>query len=212
MNAADMLRAAPFAGDVQKRRNAETILAEFQAARWPAGLALAAIANAVAESGLNEFATGDGGHSIGLFQINDLRGQLTFDFDRRDPEANTRHIMRELANKWTKSGQIGRYNARESMQQAYQRGASVPEMAALFAAIVERPADIPGEMAKREALTRNLFPEAAIRRASAVKYGGADVLLPARTDVDPLSAAYWWGVAGAVALLAGAIVWRRFRS
>jgi hypothetical protein len=187
MNAADMLRAAPFAGDVQKRRNAETILAEFQAARWPAGLALAAIANAVAESNLNEFATGDGGHSIGLFQINDLRGQLTFDFDRRDPEANTR-------------------------QQAYQRGASVPEMAALFAAIVERPADIPGEMAKREALTRNLFPEAAIRRASAVKYGGADVLLPARTDVDPLSAAYWWGVAGAVALLAGAIVWRRFRS
>jgi 2-methylisocitrate lyase-like PEP mutase family enzyme len=98
------------------------------------------------------------------------------------------------------------------MQQAYQRGASVPEMAALFAAIVERPADIPGEMAKREALTRTLFPEAAIRRASAVKYGGADVLLPARTDVDPLSAAYWWGVAGAVALLAGAIVWRRFRS
>jgi hypothetical protein len=210
MNAPEMLQAAPFAGDVQRRRNAEIILREFEAARWPAGMALAAIVNAVAESNLNEFAAGDGGHSVGLFQINDLGGKVIYPFDRTDPRANTRHILQELANKWNKTGKIGRYNATESMAQAFSRGGTVPKMAALFAAIVERPADIPGEMAKREALARTLFPEVAIRRADTIAYRTLDFLVPARTDVEPMKAAYWWAsMLGAASIVVAVIVRQR---
>lgn len=212
MNAAELVRSAPFAADVQKRRNAETILAEFQSARMPAGLALAAIANAYAESGLNERATGDGGHSIGLFQLNDLRGQRPFDFDRTDPRKNTRWIIDEMVRLWRKRGQIGKYNAVESMADAYLRGASVADMAALFSAVVERPSDVSGEMTKRAALARSLFPESAIRQAKSINYTTFDVIIPPRTDVDTHRAFYWWSGVVSFGALAGVILWRRFRT
>lgn len=211
MNAKELLQAASFAGDVQKRRNAEIILDEFQSARMPAGVAVAAIVNAIAESGLNETRAGDNGHSVGLFQLNDLRGTRPFDFDRADPRKNTRWIIAELARLWRSKGKIGNYSADESLEDAYNRGASVADMAALFSAVVERPRDVYGEMTKRAALARATFPESAVRQAKSVRYTGYDVIIPPRTDLEPNRALYWWAAILGASVLGGAILWRRFK-
>ena len=212
MNAKELLRAAPFAADPQKRRNAEIILDEFQSARIPAGVAIAAVVNAIAESGLNEFKSGDGGHSLGLFQLNDLLGRRPFDFDRFDPRKNTRWIIGELTRLWRATGKIGNYTATESFADAYNRGASVDELSALFSAIVERPKDVYGEMTKRSALARATFPESAIRQAKGIDYSTFDVILPPRTDIDRTGALYWWSAMLGAGLLVGAVIYRRFRT
>jgi hypothetical protein len=212
MNAAQILRSASFVGDVQKRRNAEIIVEEFQSARMPAGLALAAVVNALAESGLNEQAVGDRGHSVGLFQLNDLKGKRPFDFDRTDPRKNTRWIAEEMARLWRAKGKIGNYTAPESMEEAFNRGASISEMAGLFTAVVERPNDVYGEMERRAALARSVLPESSVQQAKAVKYTGYDVIIPPRTDVDPHRAIYWWAAFIGAGALAGALLWRRFRT
>lgn len=138
-------------------QNAQVIVAEFAAAGLPYGIGLAAIPNAMAESGLRNDAVGDNGNSVGLFQINALGGARTFDGDRRDPRYNSRWIAEEYKRYRTKKGRIGTFVAQESLDEAYARGASVAEMAGLFAAIVERPRDQVGEQARRAVLARSMF-------------------------------------------------------
>jgi hypothetical protein len=211
MNAYQMLDAAPLLRNAQKRAMAGIILDEFKAARIPAGLALAAVANAIRESGLDPNASGDNGHSIGLFQINDLGGRIEYDFDRTDPRANTQHIIRELFRMWAKDGKIGRYQAERSMKDAYENGATVPEMAALFAAIVERPKDIPKEMEASERIAREQFPEVTVRKARSIAYSSTDILIPPRSGIDNRAVFYWWAsILGSSALIA-ALLWRRSR-
>lgn len=179
--------------------NAKVIVSEFVRAGLPAGVGLAAVTNAMAESALNANAVGDGGNSVGLFQINALGGARTFDGDRKDPRYNARWITDEYKRYRSKKGRIGTYNAAESLDEAYDRGASVAEMAGLFAAIVERPRDQYGEKSRREAMARSMF--------------GAFADLPANRVTMGVSVVAVAGIAVAsIAILAGGyFAWRYYR-
>lgn len=155
--------------------NAKVIVSEFVRSGLPAGIGLAAIPNAMAESALNANAVGDGGNSVGLFQINALGGARTFDGDRKDPRYNARWITDEYKRYRSLKGRIGNFNATESLDEAYDRGASVAEMAGLFAAIIERPRDQYGEKSRREALARSMFGSFADLPAKRVAEGASVV-------------------------------------
>jgi hypothetical protein len=195
------LVANAFARDADKRANAQIILDEFMVAGLPAGVALAAIVNAEAESGLNPLAAGDNGHSVGLFQINDIGGKVKYDFDRTDPNANTRWIIKEYDRLDTKTGKIGNYTATRSLDQMFKDGVNVADMAAEFAAIVERPGNIEGEKYHRRGIARSLFGGFANYPARVFEYGGRS-LTEAFTEDPKLREAlirrYWWYAAGAV--------------
>ena len=205
ITAADLVANA-FSRNAAKRANAQIILDEFMVAGFPAGLALAAIVNAEAESGLNPAASGDNGHSLGLFQINDIGGKVTYDFDRLDPRENVRWIIREYARLDKKSGKIGNYTTARSLDQYLTDGVHVADMAAEFAAIVERPADIEGAKYKRRALARTLFGGYANYPARSFDFGGRSVTTALTEDPALREAAvrrYWWYAAGFAFFSAG---------
>jgi len=149
----DILRlVAPKYRSERNDRMMQIIATEFAAAGLPANAIAAAIVNSYAESGLNPTIPGDGGHSIGLFQLNDWgAGQgLSVEF-RQDPVNNTKTILqREVL---TGRGATFRRRAKE--------GASVAELAAIFARDIERPADKAGAMKTRSALAIQMFPSLA---------------------------------------------------
>lgn len=149
----DILRlVAPKYRSERNDRMMQIIATEFAKAGLPTNAIAAAITNAKAESGLNPLASGDGGHSIGLFQLNDWgAGQgLTVEF-RQDPVNNARTILqREVL---TGRGATFRRRAKE--------GASVAELAAIFARDIERPADKAGAMAARGRLAARMWPTLA---------------------------------------------------
>jgi hypothetical protein len=128
------------------------IAGEFAAAGLGTNAIAAAITNAYAESGLNPTIPGDGGHSIGLFQLNDWGAGhgLTVAF-RQDPVNNTRTILKRevLASR----GKTFRDRAKA--------GAGVEELAAIFARDIERPADKAGAMASRSRLAATMWPTLA---------------------------------------------------
>jgi hypothetical protein len=198
ITAADLVANA-FKGSAYKRQWAQIILDEFRVAGFPAGVALAAVANAEAESGLNPFAEGDHGHSIGLFQINDIRGTVQYDFDRTDARANTRWIIKEYDRLDKKSGQIGNYTTSRSLDQYFQDGVNLADMTAEFAAIVERPGDIEGEKYKRRGIARSLFGGYANHPARSFEYGGRSLATSVIEDPDLRESAlrrYWWYALG----------------
>jgi len=99
-------------------------------------LAAAAAVNAKHESGFNQKAVGDRGHSIGLFQLHDKGAghDLSKEY-RADPINNTRTIIeREIIGKNGKLKKAGRI-----LINAAKRGASVGTLTALFTKYVERP-------------------------------------------------------------------------
>jgi len=105
----------------------------------------AAIVNAYFESGFNPNATGDGGHSIGLFQLNDAGGAgagMSVE-SRKDPVVNTRKIA-----------QVAR---RTNFMNVAEETDDIPTLAAAWSKYVERPADEQGNMRKRAAFSRQLF-------------------------------------------------------
>ena len=124
------------------------IQSEFAQAGFGANAIAAAVTNAYAESGLNPLASGDGGHSIGLFQLNDwgAGAGMTVAY-RHDPTNNTRGILRVVKGKF---GADFRRRAAE--------GAQADELAAIFARDIERPADREGAAKSRAALARAMFP------------------------------------------------------
>lgn len=133
-------------------RMMQIIATEFAAAGLPTNAIAAAIVNSYAESGLNPTIPGDGGHSIGLFQLNDWGAGhgLTVEF-RQDPTNNTRTILqREVL---TGRGATFRRRAKE--------GASVAELAAIFARDIERPKHTAAAMSGRSALAIQMFPSLA---------------------------------------------------
>ena len=200
---------AAYGVGTQKREMAGIILDVFLVGGFPAGVALAAIINAEAESGLNPNAVGDNGHSVGLFQLNDIGGKLTFDFDRKDPYANAKAILREFERLYAKKGKIGNYTTPISLHDMIKGNTSVGAFAGRFAAIVERPADIPGEMAKREQLAFTRFGTDAKRSVNDFLYDSNAV---ARTAANPelastLARRYWWLASLAMVGTAGMLWW-----
>lgn len=135
-------------------QNAQIIEDEFRGAGQPDSVIAAALVNSWAESGWsNGPPDGDGGHSIGLFQLNDAGGAgigLTVEY-RRDPRNNTKVILeREVL---TRRGNQLRQRAAE--------GAGVGELAAIFSRDIERPKDKEGNMAARRKLAEAMFPQMA---------------------------------------------------
>lgn len=129
-------------------RMVSIIQSEFAKHGFGANAIAAAVTNAYAESGLNPLASGDGGHSIGLFQLNDwgAGSGMTVAY-RQDPANNTRGILRVV------NGKFG-----ATFRQRAKDGAQVDELAAIFARDIERPADREGAARSRAALARAMFP------------------------------------------------------
>lgn len=115
----------------------------------PMGIALAAIINADYESRSSNFATGDSGKSIGLYQIHERSRGSFSESELRTATGNTLRMM-ELY--WS-----GR-NAR--VEGAYQAGATVAELAGLFGKYVEKTAN-PNALTLRADYARKLFPSIA---------------------------------------------------
>lgn len=105
---------------------------------------VAAFANALEESALDPNASGDNGHSIGLFQLHDSGvGKGMSVAERRDPIINTRKIAE---------------SAKESRFMQYMRETNDPQiLAAAFSKYVERPRDQAGNMASRAGTVRKLL-------------------------------------------------------
>lgn len=123
----------------------------------------AAIVNSYKESRLNASnRTGDGGHSIGLFQVNDAGGAGAYLLKtmsreesiiyRQNPENNCRIILeREILKGFGKT-LLARAKA----------GASVTELAAIFSRDIERPRDKLGAMQGRAKQALKMFGERVV--------------------------------------------------
>lgn len=173
MEVATLLAAAPFAtraalnaSGAVRLRNAQIIVREFTAAGYPLSLALAAVVNAEAESRLDNTAGGDGGGSIGLFQLSSTGGGRGMTVaQRQDPELNTRRIIQEFEaarrNTKGKDKSRGISVSDKSMDQAVEDNDSLARLAGLFCFHVERPEALVLRQREREALARTLFPTVA---------------------------------------------------
>lgn len=112
-------------------------------------ITLAAIINAKHESGLNPEIAGDGGNSIGLFQLHSKGAgrNLTVEY-RQDPINNINTIIdREVFNIARPGVNFG---GRNLIERALA-GASVKELTQIFARDIERPLDKPRAMRLRGA-------------------------------------------------------------
>jgi hypothetical protein len=200
-------------------QNAQIIVREFLAAGFPLQLALAAVVNAVKESGLNAAIKGDSGHSVGLFQIHDLNGKRQFTGDRTDPVYNTRWIMGEVERegpkrKYTKGGPSGQtFTGSETLYQAMERGASVAELAGLFGAYIERPDKVASEYSARKTLARTTFPIVADLPGAVVGKAGSFVApasVPGNLELTNSSGSmgwnWLWWLAPVVALGVGSLL------
>lgn len=133
-----------------QRAMVDTIEREASAAGL-AWLAVAAVANAWCESALNPLAAGDGGHSIGLFQLHDRGAGAGMSREaREDPAVNARRIF-EVVN-----------SADGANVRAARGKANNAELSALFAQWVERCAACgwsagSGELTRRRDTVTSLF-------------------------------------------------------
>lgn len=113
----------------------------------------AAVTNAYAESLLDPNAVGDGGHSIGLFQLHDKGiGHGMTDGDRRDPVRNTRRVLEVVLSP-----------AGDPVRQVQADGGNFEDLTAAFAQHIERCAACghragDGELVRRRELAARLFP------------------------------------------------------
>lgn len=131
-----------------QRENARIIERVLSAKGVPAEIIAGAVINAMAESSLNPKAIGDGGNSVGLFQLHRKGGGKGMSVaERQDPVKNTERIHQEYVT----------YG--KPLRDAYSRGErSVGEFAKLWAVYIERPADKVGEGRKRSALALKWYP------------------------------------------------------
>ena len=156
---------------------------EFAAAGWKSSVIQAAIVNAYAESGLNPRAIGDGGKSVGLFQLHERGGGAGMTTaQRQDPTLNARRIIEETARA-------------SSFRAIAASTDDVPTLAAAFSTYVERPADKAGEEVRRRDLAARIFPTSWLSNAPA----GATP----STTTPPRSTSYWYALA-ALAIVSGA--------
>lgn len=156
---------------------------EFAAAGWNSAVAAAAIVNAYAESSLNPRAIGDGGKSVGLFQLHEKGGGAGMSVaERQDPTLNTRRIIEETSRA-------------AGFRLIAATTNDIPTLAAAFSTYVERPADKAGEESRRRNLAARIFPSAWLTNAPT---GGTT---PGSDGAR--STPYWYALAG-IAILSGA--------
>lgn len=145
--------------DSNKQRMADIIYEEFVSAGLHPNIAIAAIVNADTESGLNPEAVGDGGHSIGLFQLHDRGGGQGMSVeDRKDPRKNSKRMIETI------KGSFGK-----DLRSSAEQNVSIPDLAAIFSRDVERPADKEGNMKSRKAKAEKWLSE---NKKLIIKFGG----------------------------------------
>lgn len=156
---------------------ARVIETEFRAAGFSDAVIAAAIVNAIAESGLNPAAVGDGGRSIGLFQLHEKGGGYGMSVaERQNPTLNTRRIIQEVKK------------AKGFMAEVQGGETSIPVLAVAFSTYVERPADKITAGTHRAALALRYFPSIQTVTATPLAVVAASKQAP------------WWMWAGAVTL------------
>ena len=134
----------------ERKANVQTIIDVFTENGIPPAITLAAIVNAYAESGWNANAVGDGGHSIGLFQLNDWGAGKGIDKElRKDPRVNAQTIIDVELGKTHWAG--------KHVWEAFESGATVPQLAYQFCYWIERPKDKVGEATKRKHRAEQMF-------------------------------------------------------
>ncbi len=151
----------------QRVKNANLIVFQFMRAGYPLGIALAAVVNARHESDLSNYAAGDSGRSIGLFQLYDsgAGAGMTIE-ERQDPKTNTKRIIEETDIYGSRSYSDGRTN----LMTAYDQGASLAELSVIFGRDIERPANAG---AGRDETARKVFPLIADLPAKTLTKGAA---------------------------------------
>lgn len=130
----------------EQRDTAYIIEENFDKLSIPKDITAAAIVNAVAESGLKPKTIGDGGDSIGLFQLNEngLGRKLSVE-QRQDPTINSMVVgIQVLKN--------------DKLLKKEKRGATIPELTNLFTKEIMRPDEAEKEGMSRADLAKKIFP------------------------------------------------------
>lgn len=126
------------------------IFEEFRKAGFHRGVALAAVANAWAESSLNPNAVGDAGKSVGLFQLHEAGVGHGMSVEaRRDPATNAR----TMAN-W------GRREPR-FMEVVNDPNSTLRDLTYAFTVYLERPQNMHEHGLSRAAWAERNYPSAA---------------------------------------------------
>ena len=167
-----------------QKNMASIIEREFKAAGLPPSIAAAAIVNAHSESGINPYAVGDGGNSVGLFQIHrgsdknpfwlraGLKPEVTKETLRQYKKGAHRKNKAAFAAARLAAGDFRFDPARNAqtminyevkkgagsrLRARAAAGASVAELAGIFSSDIERPKDKQGNIASRSAKARKWF-------------------------------------------------------
>jgi len=130
----------------KRKGNAQLIAKRFAQAGYGSIQQIAAIANAIAESSLNETASGDSGHSHGLFQLNQ-NGGVGAGFSTKelnDPERNISIMLEHIAAHET------------AADRAFRATTSILAAVTIFVRNFERPRDQANEIAKRVAIAQKI--------------------------------------------------------
>ncbi|MGR9276132.1 phage tail tip lysozyme [Rhizobium leguminosarum] len=129
-----------------RKQIAMLIATKFGEAGYGSLQQITAIANAIAESNLNPKAVGDGGHSHGLFQLNQNGGvgEHFKDAELQDPERNISIMLDHIA-KHEKSADV-----------AFRGTTSLLAAVTIFVRNFEKPANQPAAIAKRVNIAREL--------------------------------------------------------
>ena len=130
----------------EQRDTAFLIEENFDKLSIPKDITAAAIVNAVAESGLKPKTIGDGGDSIGLFQLNEngLGRKLSVE-QRQDPTINSMVVgIQVLKN--------------DELLKKEKKGATIPELTNIFTKEIMHPAQAAKKGLARADLAKNIFP------------------------------------------------------
>ena len=174
MNTQELMDAmvVPSGTDSVKLGNVQIIFDEFAASSQPVGFAIAAAANALAESGWNAGAKNLVGRdrSYGLFQINTLAPH----WKKYSPSflVNPRNNTRLILDVELLAG------AGNRMRRMYEQGSSSSQLTAAFTEDIERPSNASSKGQQRAAMARKLFPSLANLEAKSLGIMGQTSWVP----------------------------------
>jgi hypothetical protein len=132
---------------IEQYEVSETIEEELTQLEIPQNIIAAAIVNAVAESSLNPDAIGDGGRAVGAFQLHKKGlGKNLSVGDRKNIYTNTNVIGIQIL----KNDKLFTLN---------ESGVEIPELSAVFAEEIMRPANIEDRKEERRKIANKIFPK-----------------------------------------------------
>ena len=177
------------------RTQAERIRRAFLRAGYDDKMAMAAIANAMAESKLNPmamFREASGNMSVGLFQLNDCArcaGAGMTVAQRQDPDQNIARILQVMKP--------------TTLVQAWRAGADYLTLTERFTRDVERPADPDIKANERKNLAKVMFAKYFADKCPEVAPGAPSARAPSSSSGGDGGGA---AIAVVAALLAGAVL------